>query len=67
MNINKMCQNVLHFVMEVHLSIVISLQLSFYFFLKPDVLFSDFPTELYFWKDCETDTEIPLQFLALLT
>lgn len=39
----------------------------FLFFLKPSVLSSDFPTDPYFWKDCEPDTEIPLQFLALLT
>lgn len=58
-NINKMCQNVLHFVMEVHLSIVISLQLSF-IFLKLKVFFSDFPTDLYLWKDYGPDTEMPL-------
>jgi len=61
-----MCQNVLHFVMEVHLSIVISLKLSFYFSETQGTLFR-FSKQSSPWKDYEPDTEMPVQFLILLT
>lgn len=61
---STMCQNVLHFVMEVHLSIAILLQLSLYF---SETHFSVFLTNLDLWKYCAPDTDLPLQFLALFT